>query len=236
MTELGDAFEYLMQQTNSPPRDWCAWMNQVEDIYNKMEVKGMQETKGSGLWFRWFGRKLRAFPDTVSWLNSFKFTNRTEIEVGTLKFREVAAVFRQDFSREMTKGKSLRVPIVKGSFLGYAGSSEGRGAPGDALESEELNQTANIAKVRRTQGKVPNKRNLSQMDSVLSLEMACSACDAKGHVLEVCWHTFPEKAPQWFQPNPVKKRTVETQLAGNSALKEEVERIRKRVRFEMGSE
>ncbi|OJD21925.1 hypothetical protein ACJ73_06734 [Blastomyces percursus] len=104
-------------------------MNEVENVFVRMEAKEMNESKNSETWFRKLSEKLEQHAETFSWLNSYKMTYRDAINGERLEFRDTAEAFRQDL-RMPQKAGDKRHHLLGGSFLSYA-------ALGDAPEREE---------------------------------------------------------------------------------------------------
>ncbi|OJD22265.1 hypothetical protein ACJ73_06387 [Blastomyces percursus] len=128
-SELAATSETLLKPTKNPPRSWYDWMNEVENLSEKLEQHA----------------------ETFSWLNSYKMTYRDAINSERLEIRDTAEAFRQDFLKDATKGRGQKTPLVRGSFLSYA-------ALGDAPEREYDSQTADVVKMpKRPEGSFPAK-------------------------------------------------------------------------------
>ena len=50
-SELAAAFEALLKPVKNPPQNWYDWINEVKNVFVRMEAKGMNKLKNSETWF-----------------------------------------------------------------------------------------------------------------------------------------------------------------------------------------
>ena len=74
--------------------------------------------------------------------------------------------------------------------------------------------------VERKGGTNPRKRKYTG-----GSQTVCPSC-RNFHPLEICYYTFPEKAPKWFRFRRETQDAVDTALDENSQLKKEVTRLK----------
>ncbi|OJD22824.1 hypothetical protein ACJ73_05826 [Blastomyces percursus] len=219
--DLARKYNENMNPKGREPK-WPEWLETMESILSRMKALKMNETQNSRTWFRDLEDKLEAHGNVtaIQWLISFRADKDAEIDAGSLDFRKVIAALRRTLG-SMKKGAK---PIYKGAFPTYAGSGESNSKE-DAPEADET------SKQKPPKRKAAGKRKYSDRGSVSSLgSKHCPACGQTSHPLSKCWHTFPELAPRGQPPNETMKRIIERQINEDSALKTEIERIRRQLK------
>src|SRR4029077_19840724 len=116
--------------------------------------------------------------------------------------------FREEVRPAPTQRQEIRRSIAKGAFGPSFAADHEQCAAGDAPnQGDEKRKT-----VDGKGGRKAKKRGYTGES-----QEVCPAC-GNVHALEICFYTFPEKAPKWFRFNKTTQEAVDKALAENDQL------------------
>lgn len=224
--ELSEELEDLTKCSGKAPK-WMEWTADWEKVISRMDSRGMVELKSSRIWYRLTSRKLKWHDETRPWIAPYEIMNVDKIDAGTLNYRTFLSDLRAwVVSNPPKASKTPGKPIVRGSFPTTLGDNDGDNQATD--EEQEVKEQATTKQPRKTKpkgsGASKSKRKYGDRGSVSTVN--CRSCEKPGHTFENCWYTFPEKAPANYPLTEEGKRNATKNLAADSSLREEVEKLR----------
>jgi hypothetical protein len=193
------------------PKDWSKWLATWEETMLLAIRMKVPEAISIRVWTKDFFYAIS--PIASSWVTTSRMIYKTQIEQGTLIFRDLANDFREHMASDVHNQRIIP-RVAKGAF---GPSYAGQDTP-DQGTLEDAQGNAGVASI-------PHSRKRREREREMSPSSLCIACD-QSHRLTKCYYIFPDKAPTWWKENPETRAYVDQQLKENTALREEIQSIK----------
>jgi hypothetical protein len=174
-----------------------------------------------------------------NWTSSYRLYNQDKVDSCSLTFRMLANDFRKEVRHR--RGNPSSAKYAKGSFGPAFGlmekaidSAEGSSPPHQGAESSQQSTGRKTAGSRSTRGQ---KRAASEnQEAVLENQgtKLCPVCNLN-HKLPNCYYTFPELAPDNFQPREHIQERAKSNLQKEDVLNQ-LQMIRKKQKLDTNEE
>ena len=210
-----EIYRSALKPLSKAPRDALGWLSNWERAISFAKEKKVAEAQDSTDWFADFAIAVKPFTKVMEqWVTAYRIVKKEQIDLGTLSYRTLANDFCEEVKSTPSNAKEIRRTIAKGTFGPSFAADHSGCASGDAPSDEKRRV------VERKGATNPRKRKYTG-----GSQSVCPAC-GNSHTLEICYYTFPEKAPKWFRFRRETQDTVEKALEENSQLKKEVTRLK----------
>jgi hypothetical protein len=199
--------------------NWKTWLNNWEKAIAKVDKTAALSTETTATWIYDFFKAVK--PVANHWVTMYRFTQKKQIELNTLTYRDVANDFREMMSSEQPLRGNTHVK--KGAFGPSFAEQDtpDQGTGGDAYyESAEVLPQRHKRAAKRSKQAV--EADHDQHDRPGG---TCTACSQKHHISK-CFYVFPDKAPKWFKERPEIRTEIDQRINTDADFKDQLQRLK----------